>query len=365
MRSVLIPYKYVPEYRRPFFAQLRERAWPDFDIRVSAGEPVGEQAEKSDSAVEDWYYRHRVKPVEIFKKRILWQEGVLEQARGADAVIVEQANALLVNQLLLVTRPKSLAFWGHGFDHQRPASGLNEAVKRKQLKRPGWWFAYTDATREYLARAGVPRTKITVVQNAIDTTELAEATSHFPSIIRPSAALYIGSLYAEKRLDLTLEIADLIAESLPNFSLTIAGDGPLRSYIIDQAETRTWLHYEGRLTSTDRKVELASECAVLLNLGLVGLVAVESFGLATPIVTTNAANHSPEFDYLRDGENSVILRGDQTAPELAAQIVRILTDPKFLAQLTRGCIESAETFTLEAMVENFLEGIEAWFSSSV
>ncbi len=65
-----------------------------------------------------------------------------------------------------------MAFWGLGENRQDGRSPLPEWYRRKTLNWVSWWFAYTKGTARYLIENGVPNSKITAVDNAVDTTQL-------------------------------------------------------------------------------------------------------------------------------------------------------------------------------------------------
>jgi len=86
-------------------------------------------------------------------------------------------------------------------------------------------------------------------------------------------------------------------------------------------------------------------------------VAVDSFALETPIVTTRWPYHGPEMDYLVDGANARIA-GDSVV-EFADAVVQLLLERDELDRLKAGCAAAAPRYSLEAMVENFAAGIRA------
>jgi glycosyltransferase involved in cell wall biosynthesis len=84
---------------------------------------------------------------------------------------------------------------------------------------------------------------------------------------------------------------------------------------------------------------------------------VDSFALRTPLVTTHWPLHSPEFEYLQDGRNSLIVAGD---PEGYAEgVVRALSDPALLERLRQGCVADADRYTIEGMSRRFADGVLA------
>ena len=103
-----------------------------------------------------------------------------------------------------------LAYFGHGknFQAARPDSAA-ERFKRLWIKQVDWWFAYTQRSAAIVAGAGFPRDRITVVNNAIDTSGIAAEvaaldpaaqTAFRQSLFGGSQniGVYVGGLYRRK-----------------------------------------------------------------------------------------------------------------------------------------------------------------------
>ncbi|MFW5983172.1 MAG: glycosyltransferase, partial [bacterium] len=149
----------------------------------------------------------------------VWQPFTLK-IFGADLIIVEQANKLLVNYLFLLLRPLlkfKLAFWGHGLCHQQFAQSLSNKFKLKLLKQPDWWFAYTSSVTKFLTKHGIDNEKITTVQNSIDTEEVkkyrAKITETDLTALKEKLGIekrapigaFCGGMYKEKELQFLIE----------------------------------------------------------------------------------------------------------------------------------------------------------------
>jgi glycosyltransferase involved in cell wall biosynthesis len=171
-------------------------------------------------------------------------------------------------------------------------------------------------------------------------------------------ALCLGSIYPNKRPRYLIEAADEIKRALPGFHLIVVGDGPSRAILDAASVTREWLHPVGMLKGKPM-VEYASIASLLLNPGLVGLSVLDAFALRLPMVTCDLELHSPEIEYLRDGYNGLILPRNTSPKEYGEQVVKMLTDEALVKRLQSGCIESADEYSIESMVENFTAGILA------
>jgi glycosyltransferase involved in cell wall biosynthesis len=284
-----------------------------------------------------------------------------------------QENRLLSNYWWMLRRrfggPR-MAFWGHGRDFQTNApGGIRERWKSATIHQVDWWFAYTPLTVRVLEQFGYPSDRITCLYNAIDTrkfreevasideTELAGVRRALGWGTHPgTVAIFCGSLYPDKRLDLLVSAADLIRADLPDFKLIVIGDGSSAAFIKDAVKTRPWCAYVGPKRGRER-AKYFRLADVTLNPGLVGLHVLDSFAAGLPIITTRGAKHSPEIAYVVSGWNG-LLTGDD-AGSYAAAVSSILSDRRQLDELKRNAALDAQKYTTERMARNFLEGMLA------
>jgi glycosyltransferase involved in cell wall biosynthesis len=84
---------------------------------------------------------------------------------------------------------------------------------------------------------------------------------------------------------------------------------------------------------------------------------VDAFHHGVPPIATRFPYHSPEFAYLRNGENGLIV--DHSAEALSAAMVRLATDDALHARLTMGAKVSSNELSMEQMVQRFGGGILA------
>jgi glycosyltransferase involved in cell wall biosynthesis len=363
--NVHIVYRHVPQYRREFYDSLRsELAERGINLHLIYGQPIGTDAAKSDAVVIPWGERIHNRVVSVAGKPLCYQP-VFRRTRASDLVIVEQASKLLVNYLLLARSAvggASVALWGHGVNSQPDGSlvgRLAEVVKRWYSTAPLWWFAYTAGTADIVASLGFPRRKITVVQNALDTTQLREWLDDLPKTeSNKLTCLYMGALYADKRIDFLLDAAQQIAELRPAFELVVAGDGPLRRVVEDAAARHPFIQYVGPVFGPE-KARLLRVARLLLIPGAVGLVVLDGFASGTPLVTTAVRNHGPEVEYIENGINGVVVEECDSSGAYAKAVVGLLDDEETMAALASTCEVAASRYSLPQMVSRFAEGIES------
>lgn len=366
-RRVLIVQQVFKHYRLAFFKRLAAAlATRGVRLTVAFSQAQGVQRAKNDNIdVAEPGFSIEVSQYQLGP--LVWQQ--VPQLFSYDVVVTEQANRHLLNYWLMLRRcyndrPK-LVSWGHGFNHQAeagPGSAFKAWLKRLMLRVPDAFFAYTSTVADYVQSQGVPASRITVLNNSIDTREFAALVQQKRAerqadrdVKRDSAPpytlLFCGSLYPDKQLAVLLSVsAELVRLGLVN-KLIVLGDGPERDKVT--AVQASWLDYRGACFA-EAKAAAFAEANLMLNPGLVGLAVLDAFAAGLPLVTTEFPRHSPEIAYLQHGYNGLILPPDQ----LLAGLIALLQQPQQLSQLAARAANSAACYSLDAMVEAFVSGLE-------
>lgn len=365
-RSVCIVQRRLTHYRVPLFETLREvLAERSIRLELLVGRGTPAEEKKHDAGELPW--AKAIPTHYLAGGRLCWQP-VQCHLGGANLVIVTQENKLIQNHwLLLAPRRFKLAFWGHGANLQSDnPNGLKERFKRWTTNRVDWWFAYTQMSAGLVEAAGFPDSRITVLNNAVDTSELQRqrqsVTPEETHALRESlgfgvgpVGVFVGSLYADKRLDFLFAAAEAIRREVPDFNLLIVGEGPERDKVQAWCAANPWARWVGARFDRE-KVAYVSVAQLMLNPGLVGLGILDAFVCGVPMLTTDCGIHSPEIAYMENGVNGVM-----TANRLDAYVeacVRLLRDPQALDGLRAGCAASAQEYTVENMARRFADGIE-------
>lgn len=368
-KTVLLAERRLTHYRVPVFDRLRmELDQAGVRLRFVHGQPTPAEAEKRDEGYLPWAERVTNRYWRVGSKDICWQQLPADMG-SVDLLILNQENSLLSNYPFLLARSgrrPRVAFFGHGANLQssRP-NGLRERFKRWTTNRVDWWFAYTGMSEELVAAGGFPRECITNVENAVDTgalkTDLMGISTEESAALRlklgfegAKVGIFLGSLYAEKRLDFLLAAAERLHERDSAFRLLIVGDGPMRDLVFRACEKWPWCVWVGSRTGREKALHLAL-ANVVLNPGLVGLGILDSFVAGVPMVTTDCGVHSPEIAYLRPNENGVMTDNDLVGYVTAVGLV--LNDTSHRSRLIMGCAEAAQHYTVENMAKRFAEGI--------
>jgi glycosyltransferase involved in cell wall biosynthesis len=370
MKQVVIAQPRLTRYREPLFEALRHRCQAmGIDLHLVHGQTGTQDKQKRDEGHLPWAHRVNNRIITIAGRELVWQS-MPKVVSNADLTIITQENRLLSNYPLLLSRlwsPRRVAYFGHGANFQSAhPDGLREGWKRFLLTRVDAWFGYTERSREILLAAGYPDERITVLNNAIDTrafrAQLDGVTVEMLKAQRIKVGagetapigLFCGSLYADKRLAFLIAAAERIRAAIPDFQLLIVGDGPARGELETLVAHKPWIHMLGALHGPDKAAcfRLAN---IVLNPGLVGLHILDAFCAGLPLVTTAEASHSPEIAYLEPGRNGFLVTGDAT--RYGDEVIALLRQPQRLAEACSEALAAARCYTLDAMVNNFADGI--------
>ena len=361
----------MKQYRVPFFDQLHaELGARGVQLRVVYSAPDARERGIGDHAELDVAYGRKV-PALRLPRGAVWQ-GAWGELMEADLAVVEQANKHAINYPLLALARlgcKRVAFWGHGRNRQGDPRALGERVKRSTLRLADWWCAYTAGTAQYLIDRGVDGARITTVQNAIDLTTFRADLAAVDRLESRRAlgldeaapvGLFCGALVRQKQIERLLAAADRLRTRLPGFTLLIAGAGPEEARVAAAAATRPWCRQLGTRFGAD-KARLFRISDVVLNPGVVGVVALDAAAAALPLITTDVAGHGPEIEYVEPGVTGLITRADDDA--YASAVAALLGDPAERARMGVRAAAAAQGYSMAAMVERFASGVMRWVSA--
>jgi len=367
IKRVLIIQQIIPEYRKDFFNLLKSELSKDgIELMLVYGNKSSSYKSGDHYSTIDWGKFVFNKTIRLGKIEICWQP-VLKYIKYKDLIIVEQANRLVFNYLIMVLKyflGIKLGFWGHGRNFKKVEGSLSNKFTLKYLRNCDWWFAYTKSVKFFLINNKYPSNKITVVQNAIDTANLRKELIEIKDneinelksqlkIDGDNTAIFCGGMYPEKRITFILKSCHIIKKEIPDFHMIFIGSGVDVNKVKAAADIFKWIHYLGTKNGKER-IKYFKIATIQLMPGAVGLAILDSFALETPIITTRDKSHGPEIDYLENEKNGIIT--ENVLEEYTRITIDILKNKKYL-DLIPGCKYSASTFTVERMVQNFKNGI--------
>lgn len=367
---VLMVQRRLTHYRVPFFERLSAALGSrGMDLTLGIGQPNDDERMREDAGALDGALPLVCR--QWAGGRAAWLSlGAL--CEDADLVVLPQENRLLSNVPLLIRRhPFRVALWGHGQDMQAgpgPLAALARHWKANLTRRADWWFAYTATSANVLCGLRCPPQRISTVDNAVDTVDLSEAVTRLRQsgaselrlalgLAEGPVGLFLGSLVSSRRLDLLLAAATRLRATCPSFQLLIAGDGPLAGWLRDQVCDAEWVRVVGAVHG-ERKHQCLAVAELMLMPASLGVGLLEALACGVPLVTSDAPGHGPEFAYLRPGHNALVVA--PRADTLAQAAQALMQQADGLSRLREAGRQTARRYSLDAMVQRFADGLQAW-----
>ena len=139
-------------------------------------------------------------------------------------------------------------FWedaavSHGTAHEGDLRyRITRGLETWALRRADHCFCICEGLRQDIAQRGIPQDKITVIQNAVDIANFqpVESVDHG---LQQSLSLegsrvvgFIGSFYFYEGLELLLDAAAMMRESMPELRVLMVGGGPAEAQLKDHAK---------------------------------------------------------------------------------------------------------------------------------
>lgn len=365
-RRVVFVQPYVPLYREPFFASLRQKlAARGASLVVAVDRDQvsrrDQTADQVDVVLGSRLQGHlRLRPL-----------AALDLA-ASDLVVMEQALKNLEVYRLAARRRYSrpgLALWGHGRSAEQ--SRVADRAKQWLTHRADWFFAYGRTGANWVVSNGFPPSRVCVVRNTIDGEALAQdlAAQSNPDVelfrerlglVSGATALFLGGIDAHKDIDAVLRIAQECARMCPAFVLVVGGDGGDLPRLVVKARRTPWLRVMGRLAGTEKALALRSSSAILMPRS-VGLVAVDAVIAGLPVVAT-AGSHGPEYEYL--APRGLLREVASAEPTLVAQALltamQDFTGSPWSSYEQQACLENGREWSIDGMADRFVAGLSMW-----
>lgn len=372
MKIVVFLTRGLQHYRQGFHIRVKEQlARADVHYRLLYSQTTKSEKIKGDLWTPEWAEEVPIRYFGANEHAFLWQN-LSGRLQDVDMIVIGQHNKHLHNYPILLKRSMGtgpmIAFFGHGrgFQSSNPSSA-GERLKSFLATKVDWWFPYTEGGKDAVCAAGFPPERVTVFNNSIDTSAIvrsmeevdqSEVEKTRASLVGGSlnVGVYVGGIYGHKRAPFLIESLEHIRSMVPDFNFIVIGGG-VDAYLFEEASQKyEWIHYMGPKFGREKTL-LVRLAKVMLMPGLVGLAVLDSFAYGTPMVTTAINYHSPEFDYLKNGFNGVVVSDPENSKAYADAVTALLRDDEMLAELKRGCAESAGRYSIEAMAKRFADGV--------
>lgn len=203
----------------------------------------------------------------------------------------------------------------------------------------------------------VPRRKVRTIHNGID-------LEKFPFRDRrersgPIRAIHVARLNAIKDQKCLLEAARLVVDRVPDFHLTIVGDGPMRDELLELHTALKLKEHVDFLGERHDVPELLAEADLFVLSSLkegLSLTLLEAMAMGLAVVATDVGGNREVVIPERTG----LLVPSQSPEKLAEAIIGLVRRPEVVREMGRqGRALVEEQFSLGQMVSGYEELYES------
>lgn len=368
-KRILIIQRVLTPYRFRFFQALARS--PHLDLALANGDPTPESALESVKTPDEALHFYVCNRFLGKNEWVVWSSGLLRLITPArfDVIIAEFNPRILSNLVACaLARIRGLRFiwWGHGISPRSRSSSLITGIRLALIKWSDAVILYEESMATHLIECGVPKAKLFVARNTIDTDQIEQLrAAGYPE--ERFRILYVGRLIISKKL---LLLVRAFAVACPNLlactRLTIVGDGPERAALATEIEHLGLTDRVDLIPGTYDEHQLAlyfNTAWLSIAPGPVGLLAIHSLAYGVPVVVSKDEPHGPEFAVLQHGTNAEIIPSD-SVPALRDAIIRLVTHPGELSILHRNALKTAVGWQgVDNMVASFENAIHFAVSS--
>jgi glycosyltransferase involved in cell wall biosynthesis len=243
--------------------------------------------------------------------------------------------------------------WGAKYwrEYLGPLGFLAAVIERLSMKLPNKIIAVSALTKDRLISAGVNPSKISLINNFVDSAEIRKAKTNLPA----TDLLFVGRLISHKRVDLLLEAIALLKkeEILP--TIAIVGSGPesvnLKLQALKLGIDSQIKFYDSSLESMDIW-GMMGNCQIFLSASEregYGIAVLEAITAGAKAIVSNHPDNASRF--LISRENGKIV--PEQTPKSWADSIK--------SGLATGVHERRNLESSPANLENFgFEYMENW-----
>lgn len=319
---------------------------------------INESKFLSENGKLNWFFLKNI----IVKNTLLYQIGIISKCLKTDynAYILPGEMHIISNwiaALICRIRKKPVFFWGHGvYGNEKH---IKKAIRQLYNKIADYHLVYGNRARNLMIESGFSPNKIYTVYNSLDYyvhKKLYESRNQvdleklkiklFPDHRELPVVIFIGRLTREKKISYLLEAIRLSKNKGNNYYCLIIGGGSemenLRRVSESMGISDSVCFYG---PSYDEKINsnliMLAECCV--SPGNVGLTAIHSLSLGTPVIThSNFYNQGPEVEAVIENETGLFFEENDVC-SLSNIIDDMILNKKKISMEAK-CIEQVKEF---------------------
>ena len=220
----------------------------------------------------------------------------------------------------------------------------------------------TDSVKAWAMKAW-PCTKVYTIPNAISLPEITESTG-FPAYFGKCNLIAMGRLTRQKGFDLLLTAFSNLASRLPDWHLTILGEGddrPMLEHAIEQIGLRERIHLPGRVSEPTIVISHGDLVVLSSRYEGFGMALAEAMAIGLPVVSFDCP--SGPSDIIRNNIDGVLVPpGDIGA--LTSALARLMEDESLRKELANHAPDILERFSQDRVIALWQSLIEEVMSAS-
>lgn len=361
-KRIAILQRVCTSYRQPLFAQLSEA--DDLDLFLLFGDDLPNSKVKSAAEISGLNYRklptwfvrftgrqfvvHRalIKTLREYKPDLILCEGESNFLNYLKAIVF----------IKIYARNTPIIQWTlGGLPMDGPKSQWLLHLKRILRTHFDGFLVYSSFGKQYLIDQGVKEENIFVAVNVSDTDKHLAQNNAMCDINNPRSnhgslqCLFVGSVDADKRIDLLIDAAQLLAGRPVHF--TIVGDGAERARLAARAERLGLknIEFKGRVVDTLSQLYKKSDLMVLPGRG--GMVISEAMCYGLPVLAIAA--DGTEVDLVRPNSTGLLL-SEQSGKAIASALATLCLER---SQLKRWGVNAKQLIESEYNTQSMSEKI--------
>lgn len=362
MRQIYFFTNIAPHYREALWQKILENHNYEFHFFYSRNNKSGiKLIDFSQSKYKGYQNKlHLIRNYRLKDKVLVWQKGTIKRCFNDnfdEAIFLGEMYCISTWIASIVCRMRgiSVIFWGHGIYGNE--SGLKCLIRLLFLKLANKHLLYERRAKNILIGKGFNENNLYVIFNSLDyykhlqfrrDTKISKSDTYscFSDYSLP-VIVFIGRLRSIKRIDMLIESVLKLNSENQKINLIIIGDGPERDKLKDMAHVgiiEKNIHFEGACYDENKISEFLFHADLCVSPGHVGLTAVHSLSLGTPVIThNNFANHAPEVEAIVDGENGLFFKEDDIN-DLTTKISLWINKEKDREEVRRKCFEIIDRY---------------------
>lgn len=337
--------------------------YPEVDLTVLAGKGISKLGHKD--LEFEWNYKviKTFIPKSKFGYSIKVFKMVLSEYKKYDWVMIprEKKNIPLIFLVLIlrhfIYRKKKTKIFSYNhpfFGKYKP--GFNAMILKFIYAAYDKIIFYTEESCEKVLNLSlIKKEKANWANNTLNTIAITENYSFDYPKNHPIYILFISRLIKSKGINTLFEYFGELENTFTskNLVLEIIGDGPL-NYIVKK-NLKPNIIWHGALNDEKIIGEAMSRASIVFLPGKSGLTINHALIYGRPYITFSNLGHGPEFSYLIDNRNGLILSGNKE--ENLSRIVNLLNDKDKLYSFCSNSFEDGKKLSINNWCERVISAL--------